>query len=902
MEGKYDVLLELANKLGYREFTELQKLAFQSEDLYNPDRDIFVIGETSSGKTLIPILLYYAELLKAKQERTAIPRMLFVVPYRALAAQKKAEIQKLFDGEDICVVQSTGEYRQDDEEIQIGGVDIAVIISEKVYKCASKDLSFLSKYDFLVIDEAGLLSDNERGVRIDFILAWAYTMKLHCNKPKIIMLGTPFYNWDSYIKNYNFIEIKASGRPIELIKHTVLYDKSWGVLHTEENNPCISRSRMMSSSFYHRFIGTDENPMICCEYCPEEKMLCPVLDIKEREGAPFCPYISQTCKSPVTILPDGCRGVQLYILSQICRYHLKRNQQILIFWNNREEVRRLCKELYLILRDELPKQMGAEECKENILSACGINEDDIYGVLEDGSLNENEKYIYYEAMASGIGFHSSAVPNELRTYIEQNLLQGTKLKVVCSTETLAFGVNSNVDVVILADLIKQNSQVVRYLTLNEYQNYIGRAGRNSKQRVKSENKGFVYTMVKKKQEHVWDKLMRDAAALPRLYSLFFQDTNDKIPMLVLNLFTNESSKLTIGQLSQVIQLLPKPEEYDDSLLNGVVQEAVDFLVGKGLIQRQKQKVHGRMGQNPQQSSYCLTLYGTLLRGYILGTSDYELLYKAVKEQTDKGIWQDIDIATMLYRLLLSKHAAGCLGGLYHNTRADIDIEVLYNNLKDTYPGQDVPDWLAQLDIRDKKQGKTLHLLVSLIKWMDSENPKAIFRTCKIHYAIVSKLGEQLSYLLEIGKVMLRNLLTEQWGERSGQLKQLGIDEEGFEEEIAKKEAWMHKIYCSLYYGINVEVWEKLLGYLEGCPDEESHVFADVVSPSRINPDTARQLRKAAVRYRFFQGPSRAYCEDVELRNNYKNQRWQYQEDIHRMGKHYHGFFTEMFGQKYLETD
>ena len=89
MSENYDKMLRLANQLGYPSFTDLQETAFRSEDVYDSGRDLFIIGETSSGKTLIPMLMYYAAYQEALEKQQRTPRMLFVVPYLALAAHKK---------------------------------------------------------------------------------------------------------------------------------------------------------------------------------------------------------------------------------------------------------------------------------------------------------------------------------------------------------------------------------------------------------------------------------------------------------------------------------------------------------------------------------------------------------------------------------------------------------------------------------------------------------------------------------------------------------------------------------------------------------------------------------------------------------------------------------------------
>ena len=125
-----------------------------------------------------------------------------------------------------------------------------------------------------------------------------------------------------------------------------------------------------------------------------------------------------------------------------------------------------------------------------------------------------------------------------------------------------------------------------------------------------------------------------------------------------------------------------------------------------------------------------------------------------------------------------------------------------------------------------------------------------------------------------------------------------MDELGLEKEICKKETWLQKIHCSLYYCIHAGVWGKLLSFLKASQDEGAVALADRLSPARINPETAKSLRKAAVRYRFFERPSRAQDEDIEVRNNYRDQKRQYQKDVRNMGRYYDAFFAASFGENY----
>ena len=143
----YAEALEMLGKIGYSSFMPLQEKAFRSAEMYDAQRDIFVTGDTSSGKTLIPLISY---LLEKQQNRDH--RMLFLVPYRALASQKKEEIARILHAvlPDLRIVLSTGECREDDADIGAGKVDVAVIIYEKAYHIACNSSGFLKSYQTIV--------------------------------------------------------------------------------------------------------------------------------------------------------------------------------------------------------------------------------------------------------------------------------------------------------------------------------------------------------------------------------------------------------------------------------------------------------------------------------------------------------------------------------------------------------------------------------------------------------------------------------------------------------------------------------------------------------------------------------------------------------------------------------
>jgi len=97
----------------------------------------------------------------------------------------------------------------------------------------------------------------------------------------------------------------------------------------------------------------------------------------------------------------------------------------------------------------------------------------------------------------------------LRSLIEEDFLsEDGRLKIVFSTETLAYGINSNADVVIIPRMTKLSHDRIqsadekknledRFLYPNEYMNYCGRAGRLTAHRAAHEQKtiGLVYPFI-----------------------------------------------------------------------------------------------------------------------------------------------------------------------------------------------------------------------------------------------------------------------------------------------------------------------------------------------------------------------------------------------------------------------
>lgn len=900
----YETLSSLAREHGYTDFTVLQEQAFRHPEFTDPERDLMIVGATSTGKTLVPLLLYAASVREARAAGEPIPKMLFVVPYRALAAQKLREICEFFDGEGLRIIQSTGEFRQGDGAVLAGEVDVAVVINEKVFLYASRDSSFLRQYDLLVLDEIGLLQNAERGVKLDFILAWARAGRLAAleeglpPRPRLVALGTPFYDWGAYIENYGLLEIRCNERPIRLHESQIFYHRTQvSTLRVEGDPiPALPSGRILTRAFFDKM--TAKYGAEFGLHCPrlDADALCPIADAPLSDPSLPCPKTGAPCTAPVTVLGEGEAFGQQYLLLKLCREHLALGHQILVFINDREMAKNLAQCIYEGVRDLLPEPPDRDTCKERILRDCDLEAEDVYGILENDADGEHDTPTdLYRAFAAGVAFHSAEIPNELRTYVEDHFLDDPRdLRIVCSTETLAFGVNSTVDVVIVASMTKREHAKERFLTVNEHRNYAGRAGRLRRSGGRSE--GFVYTLLTEKQVPAWERFLESAKTPERLYSLFYGDPAERMPFFLLNLFPTGNRPVRTRELLDAVSTLPQNADGTPDALAENLRLSVERLLRLGLVTRVRRLARG---EDRGGNAYALTETGNRLRGYVLCASDFETLREAVEGCASSLLSDGIDSATFLYRLLSTKHLENGLSSAFEDSASLADFYDVVDFIEDHLleGNHTLPGWyddLARDDFREisEAEEERLYVLAALLSWMEGASAKTLYTQFGIHYALLSKIAEQVGYLIEIAIRILPMRMEELYLTRNARL---GISEETFIERSAEKEEEMRRFFVRVFYGINTEIAEELAAYLTEVGEEST---LELYSIRAVDPTVARRLRRLGVRYRFFDSPPEYDESDVEARNNYANQRDQYLRDVHAMGPAVEGFFRARFGDAF----
>lgn len=880
----YKSIKKLADDHGYAAFTALQEDTFSNSGTFS-DQNLFIIGQTSTGKTLIPVLLYAQALREAEEAGEPKPKMLFAVPYRALAAQKMQELRKFFWGHDLQIVQSTGEFRQDDGAIIKAQVDIAVIITEKAFKYQARDERFFFQYDYLVLDEVGLVDSADRGVRLDFVFAWANNSKRQYGCPRTIALATPFYDWSAYVNSYDFLTIRRDDRPVKLKETDIVYTK-YSILDAGECD-FIRPIRMESAQRVERVKQKHrERAALRCDFT---NMFCPIQEPARMDKNINCPFRSGSCPADLEYVPEGCAPGKKYILLKICREHLQKGHQILIFINDREQVKNLCKFLYQHLQDLLPTPPEPRKCRKEILAQSKLEEEDVFGILElgDGDSLELE---FYEAFTAGVGFHSAALPNELRTYVEDRFLSSQEMQIVCSTETLAFGVNSAVDVVILADLRKQEGSDSRFLTMNEFRNYAGRAGRMKRGLNPEEAMGYVYTLIPQGSKEKWDEIHRSEATPEQLHSRLHRDDGQQLAFFMLNMLpNNDSIGMTVQELAQLLTTLPQDGTTTADQLQHKVESSLQFLCEQDLATTSRARSRGRRASD-EQKRYCLTAgKGSRLRGFSIEKDDYIQILQALREYSDR-IFADPDNVTFLYRLLQTKHVTQGLNNVYSKSETRLSIPELRDTIRSRASAEHELAWLDYCN-----DEKVLSILAAILAWGNGESAKSLYRQYGIHYALLDKIADQIGYLIEIAVEVLPFHMEKIWEEKAELYSRMKLDVETFMDQVSKKSEKLHDLFISVYFGVNTRITREYLEFLLSKQEPEAENLARNLSLEALNTKSARELRRLAMFYLFFEKPTEVDQSDTVAWHNYSSQRRQYQLDVkNKMGPYAEEFFLSQF--------
>lgn len=470
-EQIYPQIKELFSKKvnNFSTFTKLQEIAFSNLKLLENNENILVSGDTSSGKTSIPIVSYITKYMKHLYSI----KMLYLVPTITLAEQKKNEISNFLSDYNVDVIISSGENRLNDNNIKNKIIDycIVVMIYEKafIYNCTINN--FLDDYDIIVFDEINTLNNSERRIKIELLLNYSLN-----NQIKTIVLTTPSYDFCLY--NEAFRLINSDERPKHIKTYNLIFKK--GLMINE-------------SKKYKYDITMDFN-----------------------------------LKYEKTIF-------------NIIYEHLELGHKILVFINSQFKTEEYVNKCYIYLKNKCSKY-----CK-----------------LKD--------YVKY---------HHRNLESEERQSIEKEFFdRNGYVRVVFSTETLAHGINSVVDVVIIADVNKYDATLNKERIINseEYKNYIGRACR-----LGNTNKyGYAYSLLDSKHKELWKDTVNGYSQISS--SGIFNIEANELSFYLLNILDAKDREFTKTSLLDKVMNFPTYITIQRTQIEDRIDMALSLLESAKLI-------------------------------------------------------------------------------------------------------------------------------------------------------------------------------------------------------------------------------------------------------------------------------------------------------------------------------
>lgn len=382
-----------------------------AKNLLDPQREVVVLQmPTSSGKTLMAELAILQTL-----SGYADSRVVYVTPTRALATQVRRTLGFDFSDLNIDVTAAGSAFEEDPFEKalldQISGVVVST--PEKLDLLLRSRSEWFDDVRLVIVDEAHLLKDGERGVRLELLLANIRREHAHIR----LLLLTPFVenaqdvaNWLSEDRGG---EVGVKWRPSRLIIGLATVKGRQGTrrIEIEWKEP-------------HRNSALSDTVM--------------PLSLQEREQLQQSP--SATTKAIIIGRKLSSMGPALMMFPGS---RIRAEEAALEMAKGRDDV-----------------DPAGERPEFRVAIALAAND---YG--------QNSELV--RCLKKGVAFHHSALSGELRYLVERLAAQGT-LKFIAATTTLAQGMNFPVSSVIVHSVSKPRNGP---LSPGEFWNIAGRAGR-----------------------------------------------------------------------------------------------------------------------------------------------------------------------------------------------------------------------------------------------------------------------------------------------------------------------------------------------------------------------------------------------------------------------------------------
>lgn len=202
-------------------------------------KHLLVSAPTSSGKTLLGELAALKHVLTRK-------RALFLLPLKALVADKRRHFEAIYGSFGVRTIEATGET-DDIGPLLRGQYDIALLTYEKFAAIALTFPHVLAQAGVVVVDEVQMVADPGRGANLEFLLTLIRMRRREGIEPQLIALSAVIGDTNGFESWLGGRLLLRTERPVPLDEGLLLADGTFQLVSgttgkDEKRGPIIQRA------------------------------------------------------------------------------------------------------------------------------------------------------------------------------------------------------------------------------------------------------------------------------------------------------------------------------------------------------------------------------------------------------------------------------------------------------------------------------------------------------------------------------------------------------------------------------------------------------------------------------------------------------------------------------------
>ncbi|MDQ6724374.1 MAG: DEAD/DEAH box helicase [Thermoproteota archaeon] len=476
----------LINVDGFSDFNGAQK-DILNKDFIDYSSNYIVATNTGTGKTALAQLRIVDTLKKGQ-------KVIFISPYKAIAEEKRQDFEYYNKYGWSCI--SSANPNETKDNIDYSKFNLISMTYEKfdsVLNNARFVNGWLKRVGLLVVDEAHMISDVERGPTLESSITKVIT--LFHKKIIILMLSAVLPNVESVASWINAKYGTSNWRPVDLEVGFALYgNNSKNDVHNNKSqsnsnlekitknelkpreilvkygslnaiNKIIYTSNLRNKIVQEGKVITTENPWSKTEQITNPITTSTTSDAKKSNKNVNNTLAAASLNSIYKVLEHEQRVKDidnpLWFLSE---QTIKENGQVLIFTTDRASTESIASKMAFSMNNskDFHKYLSTSDIKEienNFIAKMKLKDDKLIA-----------------AMKNGVAFHHAGLDLQKRRLVEDAYKSG-KIKILLSTTTLIAGVNLPATLVIFDSLSFWNGTSKQMMAKRDFLNGCGRAGR-----------------------------------------------------------------------------------------------------------------------------------------------------------------------------------------------------------------------------------------------------------------------------------------------------------------------------------------------------------------------------------------------------------------------------------------